>query len=110
VKRRRRPARHGRAGTSRCRRGHLASDEHVNLAAVILVIRKALIDLGAGDVREAASYHAIHRFPILEEADDIMNADERALNNGVAAAHALLARDVAITDVCHVFVHTSKHT
>ena len=38
VRTQRRPARLGRTGTSRCRRGHLASHEDVNLAAVVLVI------------------------------------------------------------------------
>jgi hypothetical protein len=77
---------------------------------VVLVIREALIYLGAGDVRKATTHDAIHGFTILEEADDVVDADACVLDDGVAAAHARLACDVPITDSCRVPVHAFENT
>jgi len=77
---------------------------------VILVIRQTLINLGASDVRETAGDNAVHSFTVLKEADDVVDADASALNDGVAAAHALPAGDVAISDSCSVSVHNFNNT
>lgn len=98
MKTRHRPARHCQVETSR--RGHLAGDQHVNLAAVIFIIGKAFIDLGARDVRETATDNGIHRFPALEQADDVVDSDACAFNDGMAATDTWHACDVAVTDIC----------
>jgi hypothetical protein len=65
--------------------------------------------LGARDVQEATSDNIVHRFTILEKADDVVGADACALNDGVASAHARLARDIAVTGTFNVFVPGRKN-
>lgn len=77
---------------------------------MVLVKREALIHLGAGDVWEAARDDAVHRLSVLEQADDVVDADARALDDGMAAAHAGLARDVALSDRRIVSTHKFKIT
>jgi len=90
------------------RRGHLAGHEQVDLPAVVLVLREAPIHLGAGDVRETANGNAVHGFTVLEEAHDVVDADARALDNGVPTAHARLACVVAVAGGLSVPVHGFK--
>jgi hypothetical protein len=75
---------------------------------VILVIRQALVYLGASDIREAAMDNAVQGFTVLKNADDVVDADARTLDNSVTAAHTRLARDVAVTDTCNIFIHIGK--
>src|SRR5439155_14013136 len=44
---------------------HLASDEHINLSAMILVIDEAFVNLCAGQVRETQRNYTIDRLTIL---------------------------------------------
>ena len=66
--------------------------------------------MGAGDVRQASRDDAVHRFARLEQADDVVNTNTRTLDDGMAAAHAWLARNVAITDGVNLSIHGSNHT
>jgi hypothetical protein len=77
---------------------------------MVLVIGEALIYLGARNVREAANDYAVHGFTVLEEANDIVDADACAFDDGVASPHARLARDIAVTDTCNVSIHSFKIT
>ena len=54
---------------------------------MIFVIREAFIDLSACDIRETTGDNAVHRFAILEQADDVVNSDARAFEDGLTTAY-----------------------
>lgn len=76
----------------------MTGDQHINLTPMVLVISQTLIHLRAGQVWKAPSNDRVHGFAILEQANDIVDSNPSTLNDGVAAAHAGLAADVAVGD------------
>ena len=77
---------------------------------MVFVIREALINLGARDVRQAAIDNGVHSFPVLEMADDVVDPDASALDDGVTTTHIRQECDVAVTDTCIVSVPSCKNT
>ena len=64
---------------------HLERYEVVNLGAMILVVRQALVHLRALQIGEAAA-DLIHTATVDDEADDIVNANPGAFHARVPAA------------------------
>ena len=77
-------------------RRHLPSDEEINLAPMILIVRQTLVDLRFGEVGEAGHEDAVHCFAVLEQTNDVMDADARAFDDGITAASARPSRDVSV--------------
>ena len=64
---------------------HLGSPQIVNLSAMILVVRQALVHVRALQVGEAAAV-LIHAGAVDNQADDIVNANPSALYARIPAA------------------------
>jgi hypothetical protein len=54
--------------------------------------------LGAGEVGEAIGDDGVHRFAVLEQADDVMHTNARADDNGGSRTDAGGLRDVTVCD------------
>lgn len=74
---------------------HLSRDQEINFTTVIFVVGKAFVNLRASNLRET-SRKRIDRFAILEQADNIVDANPSALNASCAAADFGVFRDVAV--------------
>lgn len=90
-----RQGRHDRGGTSRRRRGHLPGSEQVDLAAVVFIVGKTLVNLRSGQLRETIGPHRFDRLAVLQQADDIVHGNPDFLHDGVPAPHARRVDDVA---------------
>jgi len=69
-------------------RGHLPGDQQIDLAAVILIIGKTLINLRARELGKTVRRHRFYGLAILKQANDVVNTDSSALNDRVATPHA----------------------
>ena len=65
----------------------LSRHEQIDLSLMVFVVSEALIYLRLGQRREAARDHAVDGFAILEEPDNIVNADSSAFHPWVPAPH-----------------------
>lgn len=78
-------------------RCHLLSYKHVDLPAVIFVEGQAFVDLRPRKVgKTAVADHAVHGFTVLQQRDDVVNANTRAFDSGMATANPGGTNDVAI--------------
>jgi hypothetical protein len=78
-------------------RRHLSRDKQVYFAAMVLVIRETLINLSFCDVGKTVDGDGIHGFAVLQQSDDIVNADARACDDRVAAAHSRSPHNIFIS-------------
>jgi hypothetical protein len=65
---------------------HLAGHEKVDFASVIFIIGETLVNLRPSELREAVRYQRINRLAVLEQADDVVDANSSAFDYCVAAA------------------------
>jgi len=63
---------------------------------VVFIVGEALIDLGSGELREAVRRQSVDCFAVLEQTDDVVDADSRAFDCRMATPHARRADDVAV--------------
>jgi len=85
-----------RRGKSRRVGRHLPRDQQVDLAPMILVIGETFIDLGPGEAWETPANDAVHGFPVLEQADHVMNTDARPGHDSMAASYPRCTRNVRV--------------
>lgn len=73
----------------------LRCDQRFELIPVILVIRKRLVHLGAGQFGERGN-NCVHRAPGANHGNDVVNSNPSAFDDGVARPHACTAYDVPV--------------
>jgi len=74
---------------------HLTCDQGVDLAPIVLVVGQTLIDLRALEVWKAAN-DVVNSATVDDQADDIVDADARALDDSLPAADAGDSGEVTI--------------
>ena len=80
--------RRDRVGRLRICRRHLTSHQHVDLTAMIFVVRQALVYLRAGEIREAPRDETVHGLTGLQKPDHVVDADACAVDPCMTASHA----------------------
>ena len=75
----------------------MPSDQQIDFAAMVLIIREALVHLRFCQAGEAIGADSVHSLAVLEKADDVMNPNARVFNNGIAATNAWNAHDVLVS-------------
>ena len=88
----------GREGISLVSGRHLPRNKQVNLSSMIFVVGEAFVNLSARNVREAAFDKRIDCLAVLNEANDVMHADARSLDDWCSTADAGFAHDVPIAE------------
>ncbi len=63
---------------------------------MVFIVGQALVDLGSGELREAVHRQSVDCFAVVEEADDIVDADSGAFHDRVATPHPCQADDIAV--------------
>ncbi len=74
----------------------LHSEARAIFPPVVFIVGQALVDLGSGELREAVHRQGVDCFAVLEEADDIVDADSGAFHDRVATAHPCRADAIAV--------------
>ena len=74
----------------------MLGEQKIDLVPVIFVIGEAFVNLRFGEAGEAGDEDAVHRFAILQQANDVVDANPSAFNDGKPGAKAGSACDVTI--------------
>src|SRR2546422_8303208 len=77
-------------------RAHLTGYEYINFSPVIFVIGEALIYLSARQVGKATGDYGVHRLPVLQQTNHVVDTDTRAGHDGIASSDILQSPDVCI--------------
>lgn len=86
-------------------------NQKVDFPTMVLIESKTLVNLCLRQGREGAGKNAINGLAILKQADDIMDANARAFDNGIAAANSWDATNIPIAfrGCCHnLVIHTTR--
>lgn len=75
---------------------------------MVFVVSQTFVNLDARDIRKAARDNGIHRFTVVQEPYDVVDANPGALHNRCSITHTLVARDVTVAGRGSVSVHDCK--
>ncbi len=75
---------------------HLARHQQVNFSPMVLVVGQTLVCLGLRERREAVRGRAIDGLAVVQQADDVVDSDPRALHARIAASDVRRAHDVSV--------------